>query len=523
MVKPEAAAALEASWQASQQQTHSWAEEFIQRDPGATGAAVDAAASAEELELRRAAGDLLREVDDPKFRDSEFMEFMRQLGQGEVKVEGNRVVPGDAKIGDADGAWAEAQAQAAAAAPSLSRQWAGEFAAGGGAAPAAGSQQWDEIFEKERLGAMDTASAWAEEFAAQSGEFAPPGAGLGDAEEAWAEAAREAGLDAGHAAAGSAQHGYAFEVENPFLTEYVGHDAAIAAGTEALMSGALSVAILWFEAAVQREPERADGWEQLGLCQAENEQEVQAIAALREGVRLDPARSTAHLALAVSLTNELRYTEAYDQLEAALGSHPAYADLMERFASQRGAGADGKAHPSRFVPLSQRHNAVRDAYIEAALRSPDALDADVQAGLGVIFNISHDYGKAVDCFEAALQSRPDDFGLWNKLGATLANGDRSAEAVEAYRRALELRPGYIRARYNLGISCINLKAYRDAAEHFLGALKLQKLATPDSTRRNMSETIWQSLRTALLMANQPELAALASERDVERFRTHFDF
>lgn len=50
--------------------------------------------------------------------------------------------------------------------------------------------------------------------------------------------------------------------------------------------------------------------------------------------------------------------------------------------------------------------------------------------------------------------------MWNRLGATLANGSRSEEAVDAYHNALQLFPGFVRARYNLGITCVNLGAHR---------------------------------------------------------------
>lgn len=104
-----------------------------------------------------------------------------------------------------------------------------------------------------------------------------------------------------------------------------------------------------------------------------------------------------------------------------------------------------------------------------------------------------EYEKAVDCFKAALEVRPDvrsfasasegdaddsiqDYVLYNRVGATLANSGRPEDALAYYYRALEFNPAYIRARYvvqvvqervtrltqlrnryNLGISCISLR------------------------------------------------------------------
>lgn len=64
------------------------------------------------------------------------------------------------------------------------------------------------------------------------------------------------------------------------------------------------------------------------------------------------------------------------------------------------------------------------------------------------------------CTVKKTNKKKQDSLLWNRLGATLANGGRSEEAVQAYYKALELSPGFIRARYNLAVSCINLGAHR---------------------------------------------------------------
>jgi len=72
----------------------------------------------------------------------------------------------------------------------------------------------------------------------------------------------------------------------------------------------------------------------------------------------------------------------------------------------------------------------------------------------------HFLTRRCPCIWSVLLFCLQDSLLWNKLGATLANGKRSEEAVSAYHRALSLRPGYIRTRYNLGIACTNLGAHR---------------------------------------------------------------
>ncbi|TQS34643.1 hypothetical protein Golomagni_04966 [Golovinomyces magnicellulatus] len=313
--------------------------------------------------------------------------------------------------------------------------------------------------------------------------------------------------------------------------------------------GNLSLAALAFEAAVQRDPTHVDAWVMLGSAQAQNEKEIAAIRALEQGLKTDPTNLTALMALAISYTNEGYDCSSYRTLEQWLSvKYPSLVDPNNKLPSESEIG---------FTDRSNYHEKVTNLFIQAAQLSPDGehMDPDVQVGLGVLFYGVEEYEKAVDCFLAALASTESGSSnkkdqlhlLWNRLGATLANSGRSEEAIFAYDKALTLRANFVRARYNLGVSCINIGCYEQAASHLLGSLVMHKFVEnegrqkawdildggsntlseselEDMINQNQSDNLYDTLRRVFNLMERHDLAErVRSDMDIESFRSEFDF
>ncbi|XP_054166860.1 peroxisomal targeting signal 1 receptor-like [Oppia nitens] len=311
---------------------------------------------------------------------------------------------------------------------------------------------------------------------------------------------------------------YKFNEENPLKD----HPNAFEEGLKKLKEGDIPSAVLLFETAVQRDPNNSLIWQYLGTSQAENEHDYAAIAALNKCVTLDPNNLKALMALAVSYTNESMQTQACSTLKDWIRRNPKYLNFLPPDSNSSEKLKSRLPWAVSSIITSGLHKEVKDLFIEAARQSPTDADPDVQCGLGVLFNLSGEYDRAADCFQAALQVRPSDSLLWNRLGATLANGSQSEEAINAYREALAISPGFIRSRFNLGISCINLGTYREAAEHFLTVLNLQASGRgPVGSRPLMSTNVWSTLRMVMTLMNRSDLLDFVDNRDLNRLNSEF--
>jgi peroxin-5 len=338
---------------------------------------------------------------------------------------------------------------------------------------------------------------------------------------------------------------YMFESDNMFKEVHNPFEEGVRIMKE---GGNLSLAALAFEAAVQKDPQHVEAWVMLGSAQAQNEKETPAIRALEQALQVDPNNLSALMGLAVSYTNEGYDSTAYRTLERWLSvKYPGILPPAE-LSNETDIG---------FTDRQILHEKVTGFFILAAQLSPDGehMDPDVQVGLGVLFYGAEEYDKSVDCFVSALASTESGTSnqqdqvhlLWNRLGATLANSGRSEEAIAAYEKALTLRANFVRARYNLGVSCINIGCYEEAASHLLGALAMHKIVENEGREKardilgdanggvseaeldrmitqNQSSNLYDTLRRVFSQMGRRDLAdRVVSGMDVESFRGEFDF
>ncbi|KIK44889.1 hypothetical protein CY34DRAFT_590141 [Suillus luteus UH-Slu-Lm8-n1] len=458
--------------------------------------------------------DAVQGEQNPKFHQSQFMSLMRQFRDGEVIVEEDKIVPSESSIA------AHVNVKGKGRAVDIPVREVQEpvqvhSVPAGSIQGYQGSVELNEAYRHQH----NTNNADDAYFQQENEEFSkywdahytgpvPHTISAGE-QGSWHELQRDWDAFEATSTGIKALTNYQFQENNPYL---------LGDSSKTRHHGMHSV--LKLEAVVQRDGNNAAAWYELGVKQQENERETKAVQALERSVELDPTHLGAWLALSVSYTNDSNRMGVYNAIKEWAIRNPKYKHMAQNAAL---TSAINVSTPGDFEALIE--------CLISMARSADevgGVDADVQVALAVLLNTTDDYAKAQDCFLTALAVRPDDWLLYNRVGATMANNGQAEEALQFYYRALDLNPAYIRARFNLGISCINLRRYEEAQSHILDALVLQDSdgvendSSMDDKRGVTSSILWDSLKTTCLHLQRTDLAALCDRRNLDGFRNAFE-
>jgi peroxin-5 len=326
-----------------------------------------------------------------------------------------------------------------------------------------------------------------------------PGATIEDLASAWTQAEAdyaelEAAVDLASATHLTEQQSARYEFINKKEERSKSVQDWMQQGQRYFRAGHLKEAIRAFEMELQHNnADNATAWRMLGRCHAENDQDREAITCLEMALEKDPYCQEARLALGVSYVNELNHTKALENLKAWITHNPEYAGYVDLLEHDDIYGA-----PSIEQEANSGFEQVQRLLLSA---------------LGVVYNVSRDYDAAVESLQKAIALRPNDYQLYNRLGATLANHGKSEQALPAYQKALQLKPKYARAWLNMAISQSNLQNYDEAARCYLQTLSLN----PDAMH------CWSYLRIALSCGEHWDLIPYAASMNLKAFEGHFDF
>jgi tetratricopeptide (TPR) repeat protein len=180
-------------------------------------------------------------------------------------------------------------------------------------------------------------------------------------------------------------------------------------------------------------PRLPDAHSALGVIFQKMGRQDEAIAAMRQAVKLNPAEATYHSNLGELLRQSNLLDEAAQELSRAIVLNPKLAKAQNNLGIVR-------YDQARFEDAADCYRkalAIDTKYAEARNNLGNALRAQ---------NLPED---AIREYELAIELRGDYVEAYNNMGTVLRDQHKFEEAEASYQRAISLKPAYTEAKNNL--------------------------------------------------------------------------
>lgn len=256
-------------------------------------------------------------------------------------------------------------------------------------------------------------------------------------------------------------------------------------GETALREGRYEDAVEEFKKAInQGNGDSGVAQHSLGLAYLKLDRLEEAIASLKEAIRLRPNFAEAHYDLGRVYHESGEFNTAAVAFEEAIRLNPSFFEALTAL--------------GRTYQHSGLHTKSVEVLRKATLLQPDAIDAKSALGgalilagqpeeavlvlgevvrlsprsafaytnLGQAYRLIGKFQEALNSLQEALRISPADSMAHNYLGLTYQSLDRHQEALAAYRQAIVLKSDYAEAHYNLALLHLALGDRNQAQDEY---------------------------------------------------------
>jgi tetratricopeptide (TPR) repeat protein len=218
--------------------------------------------------------------------------------------------------------------------------------------------------------------------------------------------------------------------------------------------GDISSALADTRAAIALDPNRFDGWYELGSLLGQTGDFPAAEAAFRRAIELKRDVAKAHYSLALTLIGnpqgKMDWAGAIAECREALKFQPDYPEALNLL----GAGLSATGQTDGAIPELQRATQLLPSLAEAHFN------------LGIAFESKDRFEEATKEYRAAIAARGAYPEAVSALGDLLLRIGKSTEAEQALNQALRLNPDLTNAHYALARLLRSLDRKSEAAVEF---------------------------------------------------------
>jgi tetratricopeptide (TPR) repeat protein len=253
----------------------------------------------------------------------------------------------------------------------------------------------------------------------------------------------------------------------------------------------------YYLALVEKTPNSAEGWIQLGLIAMEQKKHAVAIQRLEKALALNPSQEDCDQKLGMC------------HLE--LGQFARALTHFLRFTQRRPEDPDGHSNlGSALAQLGRRDEAV--ASFEKALRiRPDM--APAHCNLANVLGEQGNTQGAIAHYQKAITLNPGYAEAHHHLGMTLVRQGQAEHGLVSLRQAVALNRGYVQALLNLAATCVAVGRLDEAVAVYRRLLKVRPdfsdaagfLASVLTTQNKDEEAVAVLNQSLLYQPNAPDV------------------